>query len=67
VIGTPNKNGRFNTSRLPPGDYRLEVDGWGSTAVHLNPELDKGFGGQIPAGDLLLIENAGVGTTMIPN
>jgi len=66
-IGTTDKNGRFTTNKMPPGDYRLEVSGWGSTTVQLNPEVDKGFGSQIPAWDLLLLDNACVGTTMILN
>lgn len=57
-IGTTDANGRFRTSKLSPGKYRLEVDGWGSTVVQLNPELDKGFGGGVHSWSLLLIDNA---------
>ena len=60
--GITDKNGRFATNKMPPGGYRLEVSGWGSTTVHLSPEVDKGFGGQTPAWSLLLIDNACVTT-----
>jgi hypothetical protein len=67
-IGTTDKNGRFTTDKMAPGDYRLEVSGWGSTTVQLNPELDKGgFSGQIPAWNLLLSDNACVDTMQIMN
>ena len=60
--GTTDNNGRFATAKMPPGDYRLEVSEWGSTTVHLNPELNKGPFGQTPAWNLLLIDNACLGT-----
>ena len=66
-IGTTDKNGTFTTSRMPPGDYRLEVSGWGIATVQLSPELDKGTGNQIPAWSLILIDNACVGTAMSEN
>jgi len=66
-IGTTDKNGRFIINKMPPGDYRLEVSGWGSATVHLNPEVDKGHGGQIPAWGLLLGDNACVVTMEILN
>jgi len=67
-IGTTDKNGRFTTDKVPPGEYRLEVSGWGSTTVQLNPELDKGgFSAQIPAWNLLLSDNACVDTMQIMN
>lgn len=37
-IGKTDKDGRFKTDQLPPGNYRLEISGWGSTTIHLNPE-----------------------------
>jgi hypothetical protein len=61
-IGTTDKNGRFATTKMPPGDYRLEVSGWGSTKVHLNPEFNKGPFDQIPAWHLLFTDNACIAT-----
>src|ERR1700676_4109726 len=66
-VGTTDKNGRFASDNMPSGDYRLDVSGWGSTTVHLNKEFDKGPFGQIPVWDLLLIDNACVGTIEIHN
>ena len=66
-VGTTDKNGSFTTTRMPPGEYRLAVAGWGSTRVQLNPELDKGFGGQIPAWHLSLMDDACVDTGMNMN
>jgi Carboxypeptidase regulatory-like domain len=65
--GTTDNNGRFATTKVPPGDYRLEVSGWGSTTVHLNPELNKGPFGQTPAWNLMLMDNACVDTLEILN
>jgi hypothetical protein len=40
-----NEDGTFDSGVLAAGDYRLEVSGWGSATVHLNPDLGKdGFG-----------------------
>jgi hypothetical protein len=65
--GTTDNNGRFATTKMPPGDYCLEVSGWGSTTIHLNPELNKGPFGQTPAWNLLLLDNASGGTMEIVN
>ena len=65
--GTTDNNGRFATTKMPPGDYSLEVSGWGSTIVHLNPEFNKGPFGQRPAWNLLLIDNTCVATGEILN
>jgi hypothetical protein len=61
--GTTDKNGSFATTKMPPGDYRLEVSGWGNTTVHLNPEFNRGPFGQIPAWNLLLMDNTCIATT----
>ena len=63
-VGTTDQYGAFTTDKLLPGDYRLEVSGWGSTRVRVNPELDRGFGGQTPTWSLLLSDNACVGTSI---
>ena len=65
--GRTDKNGRFAINKVLPGVYRLEVSGWGSTTVQLKPELNKGPFGQIPAWDLMLIDNACVATGEILN
>jgi hypothetical protein len=65
--GRTDKNGRFAIDKMLPGVYRLEVSGWGSTTVQLKPELNKGPFGQIPAWDLMLIDNACVATMEILN
>ena len=41
--GKTDKDGMFTVAKIPPGDYRLVVQGWGRTTVQLNPELDKEF------------------------
>jgi hypothetical protein len=43
---------------MPQGDYRLEVSGWGSTTVQLDPETDVGNGGKIPEWRLILTDNS---------
>jgi Carboxypeptidase regulatory-like domain len=60
--GTTDKNGTFATGKMQPGEYRLEVGGWGSVEVQLNPEADKdpSFGGGTPAWSRFLFDNAGV-------
>jgi hypothetical protein len=66
-VGTTDKNGRFATTRILRGYYRLEVSGWGNTTVQLNPKLDKLSNGQIPAWNLILMDNSCVGTVMSVN
>ena len=65
--GRTDKNGRFAINNMLPGVYRLEVSGWGSTAVQLKPEFNKGSFGQTPAWDLMLIDNACIATREILN
>ena len=64
--GKTDKDGTFKTGQLPPGDYRLEIRGWGSTTIHLNPEIDEGFR-QTPVWNILLVDNACVATIQIMN
>lgn len=63
-VGFTDKNGEFATVKLPPGVYRLEIDGWGSTKVRLDPNLAKKFHGQVPTWSLLLMDNGCVDTSM---
>lgn len=65
--GRADKKGGFVIDKIPSGDYRLEIDGWGITSVQLDPNLDRGFGGQVPAWSLLLRDNGCVGASMFMN
>jgi len=65
-IGKTDKDGTFKTAQLPSGDYRLEISGWGSTTIHLNPEIDKGIR-QTPIWNILLTDNACVATIQFVN
>ena len=60
--GTTDENGGFVTSIMPPGEYRLDVSGWGSTTIQLGPEPDNRMGRKIPLWGLILSDNACVGT-----
>ena len=64
--GKTDKNGRFATSELKAGDYRIEIRGWGTTTIHLNPELDKRFM-QKPAWGLLFVDNTCVADIQVMN
>ena len=67
-VGMTDKDGSFRVTHLPPDTYRLDVRGWGSTTIRLNPDLNKLPNGQIiPAYSVLLMENECVGTTMVVN
>jgi len=63
-VGTTDNNGRCAITRMLPGNYRLDISGWGSTTIQLSPKLDKLSNGQIPTWDLSLIDNACVGAVM---
>jgi hypothetical protein len=65
-MGKTDKDGAFKTTQLPSGDYRLEISGWGSTTIHLNPEIDKGIR-QTPVWNILLTDNACVATIQFVN
>jgi hypothetical protein len=64
--GRTNREGWSRTSTLASGDYRVEVDGWGSTTVRVNPELDKGHI-QIGEWHVLLMDNGCAGSAHIVN
>lgn len=40
-VGTTDKDGDFKIRQLHHGTYRLNVHGWGSTTIRLDPKLDK--------------------------
>jgi hypothetical protein len=63
-LGITDRDGGFVIGKLPPGGYRLEIDGWGSTSVELDPRLDQGFGGQVPRWSVVLTDRACVGAGM---
>jgi hypothetical protein len=54
-LGTTDKDGVFVIDKLLPGQYRLEVQGWGSTIIQMNPNLDQAFF-QTPAWNILLLD-----------
>ena len=64
--GKTDKNGWFGSSELEAGDYRIEIQKWGSTIIHLNPEIDKGFM-QKPVWQLLFTDNVCVAYIQIMN
>jgi len=66
-VGITDKKGGFHITHLPQDTYRLDVRGWGSTTVRLDPKLSKLSNGQVPNYSLLLMENECVGTTEIVN
>jgi hypothetical protein len=66
-FGMTDKDGSFRITHIPPDTYRLDVRGWGSTTIRLNPDLNKLPNGQIPTYWVLLMENGCVGTTTVVN
>jgi hypothetical protein len=63
-VGMTDKNGSFHITHLPPDTYRLDVRGWGSSTIRLDPKLNKLSNGQVPNYFLQLMENECVGTGM---
>ena len=64
-VGMTDKKGSFRITHLPPDTYRLDVRGWGSTTIQLDPTLSKLSNGQVPNYFLQLMENECVGTTTV--
>ena len=56
-VGKTSSHGWFTTGPLTSGNYRLEIEGWGSTTVRFRPEVNDGYGGLGVAWGLLLIED----------
>jgi hypothetical protein len=56
-VGTTDKDGAFRIPRLLPGTYRLDVRGWGSATIQLDPKLTKLGNGQVPSWGVLLMDN----------
>ena len=53
-----DKDGSFRITHLRPDTYRLDVRGWGSATIRLNPDLNKLSNGQIPAYSVQLMETS---------
>jgi hypothetical protein len=65
-IGKTDKNGWFASAKLAAGKYRIDIHKWGSTVIHLNPEIDKGFM-QKPVWELRFIDDVCVADIQIMN
>jgi hypothetical protein len=61
-VGTTDKNGNFSIKNLSPDTYRLDVRGWGSTTIRLNP-VHKMSNGQITVWHLQLMDDECVGAS----
>ena len=66
-VGMTDKDGSLCINHLPPDTYGLDVRGWGSTTIRLNPDLNKLPNGQIPTYSVLLVEKGCVGTATVVN
>jgi hypothetical protein len=62
-VGLTDKHGGFSITHLRPDTYRLEVSGWGTAKIRLNPELDKLSTGQVPVWGVELMDNECVGSS----
>jgi len=65
-IGKTDKNGWFASAKLAEGNYRIDIQKWGSTVIHLNPEIDRGFM-QKPVWALLFTDDVCVADIQIMN
>jgi hypothetical protein len=59
-VWTTEKDGSFTSVKLPAGSYRLEVTGWGSGTVILDPKLSQ-IGTQTVNWSLTLTEDGCIG------
>ena len=55
-VGKTDKNGGFTIRHLQHDSYRLNVRGWGSTIIRLDPKFDR-LGVQAIGYGLLLMDN----------
>lgn len=60
-VGTTDKKGSFRITHLQPDTYRLDVRGWGSTKIRLDPNLDKLPNGQVFFFSVQLMDNECIG------
>jgi hypothetical protein len=64
--GVTDKEGAFRVDRLPQGDYKLTVTGWGSTSIQLG-RTDLVFGHQQAYWSLMLFDHGCVSWMMDTN
>jgi len=60
-VGVTDKDGNFRITDLQPDTYRLDVRGWGSTTIRLDPALNQLPNGQVPSWHLTLDDDECVG------
>lgn len=60
-VGMTDTNGSFHITHLPSGTYRLNVRGWGSTTIRLDPRLNKLPSGRVPYWSVELLDHECVG------
>jgi len=66
-VGMTDKDGIFHITHLRPDTYRLDVRGWGSTKIRLDPKLNKLPNGQVPNYFVTLMDNECVGNSVVVN
>lgn len=66
-VGTTDKDGGFHIRDLRPDTYRLDVHGWGSTTIRVDPDLNKLPNGQTVSYSVMLMDDGCIGTTTITN
>jgi hypothetical protein len=66
-VGLTDTNGVFAINDLASGVYRLDVSGWGTTTIRLNPELDMRSNGQVPLWSIQLLDNECVSFSEVLN
>ena len=62
--GATDRNGNFTSNELPAGEYRLEIERWGSTTVQLDPNFHRATGNKTPLWGLFLSDHSCVMTMM---
>jgi Carboxypeptidase regulatory-like domain len=65
--GVTDKKGKFTIKNLAQDVYRLDVRGWGSTTIHLSPELGVNGMNQRPYFYLQLTDNECVSYSEVVN
>lgn len=65
--GATDANGNFTSNGLDPGDYRLQIERWGSITVRLDPNSHKTTGNKTPLWRLFLSDHSCVMPAMFWN